>query len=58
MRFIRDCEKIIGKKVTILKSDRFNCVEDVVRKYRYVNGTHGGGLYRNVEESCQKEVGK
>ena len=41
MRFIRDCEKIIGKKVTILKSDRFNCVEDVIRKYKFINSEHG-----------------
>ena len=55
MRFIRDCEKIIGKKVTILKSDRFNCVEDVVRKYRYVNGTHGAACTGMLKKAVRKK---
>lgn len=41
LRFIHDVEKIIGKKVTILKSSEFNCVEDVVRKVRFINSKHG-----------------
>lgn len=32
LRFIKDCEKAIGKQVTILKSDEFNSVWKMLRK--------------------------
>lgn len=31
MRFIKDCEKIIGKPIEILKSSEYRCVEDCIR---------------------------
>jgi hypothetical protein len=31
MRFIKDCEKAIGKEIQIIKSGEYNCVEDCVR---------------------------
>lgn len=37
MRFIRDCEKVVGMKVEMLKSGEFNTVEEVIRKFRYIN---------------------
>ena len=40
MRFIKDCEKVLGKPITILQSEYKN-VENVIRKSRYINGTHG-----------------
>lgn len=33
MRFIRDCEKAIGKKVIVLRSKEYRCVEECVRAY-------------------------
>lgn len=30
MRFIKDCEKAIGKEIQILKSEEYSCVEDCV----------------------------
>lgn len=33
MRFIEDCEKAIGKKIQILKSSEYRCVEDCVRTF-------------------------
>lgn len=31
MRFIKDCEKAIGKHIEILKSNEYRCVEDCIR---------------------------
>lgn len=31
MRFIKDCEKAIGKPIQILKSSEYRCVEDCIR---------------------------
>lgn len=33
MRFIKDCEKVIGKPIQILKSNEYRCVEDCVRVF-------------------------
>lgn len=37
IRFIKDCETILGKEVEILKSTQYDCVEDAVR---------AGGVFR------------
>lgn len=37
MRFIKDCEKILGKEIQILKSPYRN-KENVIRQFRYING--------------------
>ena len=59
MRFIHDCEKAIGKQVTILKSDEFNTVEEVIRKYRYINSPYGapctGMLKKKVRKKWENE---
>ena len=33
IRFIKNCEKAIGKEVQILKSSEYRCVEDCVRAF-------------------------
>ena len=33
MRFIEDCEKAIGKKITVLRSTEYRNVEDCVRSF-------------------------
>lgn len=48
MRFIKDCEKVLGK-IEILKSP-YGCVENVIRAKKYINGVHGA--------SCTKELKK
>lgn len=59
LRFIHDCERAIGKKVQILKSDKFSCVADVVRKYKYINSPYGapctGMLKKNVRKHWENE---
>lgn len=40
LRFIKDCEKVLGREIEILKSP-YGCVENVLRKRRYINGSHG-----------------
>lgn len=59
MRFISDCEKVVGMKVEILKSDEFNTVEEVIRKYRYINSPYGapctGMLKKKVRKQWENE---
>ena len=55
MRFINDIEKIIGKKVTVLKSEKFGCVEDVIRKYRYINSPYGAPCTGMLKKAVRKK---
>ncbi len=42
MRFIKDCEKAIGKKITVLRSTEYRNVEDCVRTFGgYKNPANG-----------------
>lgn len=40
MRFIKDCEKALGKPVEILKSE-YVSVQNVIKTFRYVSGPYG-----------------
>ena len=55
LRFIHDCEKAIGKQVTILKSDEFNSVEEVIRKYRYINSPYGAPCTGMLKKKVRKK---
>lgn len=59
MRFIKDCEKVLDKKITILKSDEFNSVQEVIRKFRCINTPYGapctGMLKKKVRKKWENE---
>ena len=55
IRFLHDCEKIIGKEVTILKSDEFRCVEDVCRKFDFINSPHGAACTGMLKKKVRKK---
>lgn len=50
MRFIKDCEKVIGK-IEILKSP-YGCVENVIRDKKYIRGIH----YAPCTQELKKKV--
>lgn len=54
-RFICDVEKIIKKKITILKSDDFDSVEEVVRKYKYINSPYGAPCTGMLKKAVRKK---
>ena len=41
MRFVGDCEKLIGKNIEVLRSDKYEDVADVVRKTKMINSPFG-----------------
>lgn len=59
LRFVKDCQKLLGKEIEIIRSDKFNSVDDVITKQRYINGAMGAActanLKRKVRESWEKE---
>ena len=54
MRFIKDCEKKIGKPVTVLSSLFYSNVEQVCRSVRYVNGVNGAPCTRALKKQVRK----
>lgn len=55
MRFLRDCEKAIRKKITVLKSDRFNSVEEVIKKYKCIKMPHGAPCTGMLKKAVRKK---
>lgn len=54
IRFIKDCEKILGKKIEILKSP-YGSVENVIKQFRYVNGAFGAKCTEVLKKRVRKE---
>ena len=54
MRFIKDCEKILGKEIQILKSPYRN-KENVIRQFRYINGPSGAKCTEILKKRVRKE---
>lgn len=40
LRFVKDCEKLLGKEVEILKPEYGN-VQNVIKKFRFINSPYG-----------------
>lgn len=59
LRFIKDCEKVLGMNIEIIRSDDFKTVEEVCKKYKYINGPYGAKcttiLKKKVREKWEKE---
>lgn len=59
MRFIKDCEKLIGKEIEVIKSTEYHDVADVCRKLNMINSPHGaactGMLKRRVRKQWEQK---
>lgn len=54
MRFIRDCEKLLGKKVEVLRSE-YGSVESVARAMGYLNSPHGAPCTNVLKKRVRKQ---
>lgn len=55
LRFLHDCEELLGRKITILQSDRYRDVDDVISKTRYINGPGGASCTRVLKKEVRKQ---
>lgn len=55
LRFLRDCEKLLGRKITILQSDRYKDVDDVILSTRYINGPYGASCTRLLKKEVRRK---
>lgn len=54
MRFIKDCEKALGKPIQILKSE-YGSVENVIRSKVWINSPHGAACTQILKKRVRKE---
>lgn len=55
LRFLHDCEEILGKKITILQSDRYASVDDVIEKTRCINTPYGAPCTQKLKKDVRKQ---
>ena len=54
MRFLRDCEKALDKKIETLQSP-YKSVSRVIQQFRYINGVAGATCTRILKKRVRKE---
>jgi hypothetical protein len=55
LRFLEDCEKILGRNIEILQSPYFKSVDDVILGTRYINGPAGAACTRILKRQVRKQ---
>lgn len=55
LRFLYDCEKILNRKITILQSDKYKNVDDVITKTRCINTPYGAPCTRLLKKEVRKK---
>lgn len=54
MRFIMDCEKTLGKKIEVLRSE-YGSVQNVVSTFKYINGAYGAKCTDILKKRVRKQ---
>ena len=54
LRFIEECQDILGKKTEILKSP-YGSVENVIRQFRFINSPYGAKCTQILKKRVRKE---
>lgn len=59
MRFVHDCEDLLGRDIEILRSEKYSSVDDVIERKRYINGPSGAPctmeLKKRVRQKWERE---
>jgi len=57
-RFLRDCEKWFGQKITVLKSEKYRDIWDVFNQTRYLVGVAGARCTTELKKSLRQQFQK
>ena len=55
LRFLVDCEKWFGKKITILQHETLKSVEDCIRKYKFINSPNGARCTKTLKSEVREK---
>ena len=54
MRFVKDCEKALGKEIEILQS-KYKSVDNVIKQFRFINGPYGARCTDVLKKRVRKK---
>lgn len=57
-RYIKECEEWFGQKIEIVRNPKWNSVEHVLSKQRYINGPAGAPCTSRLKKDCRFELEK
>lgn len=55
LRFLYDCEKLLGRRIEKIQSDKYKDVNDVIEKNRYINGAYGASCTKWLKKQVRKD---
>lgn len=55
LRFVRDCGLFLGREIKVLQSDRYKCVEDVIRDRKMINSPGGAPCTGMLKKAVRKK---
>lgn len=56
-RFLHDCEKLLGRKITIIQSEEYKDVDDVIERTRCINTPYGAPCTERLKKTGPHAVG-
>lgn len=55
LRFLHDCEVLLGRKIEPIQSDKYKGVDDVIEKTRCINTAYGAPCTRWLKKQVRKD---
>lgn len=55
LRFLHDCEKLLGREIEIIQSDRYASVDDVIKHTKCINTVHGAPCTQKLKKEVRKQ---
>lgn len=55
LRFLHDCEKLLGQKIEIIQSDKYSGVDDVIESIHCVNTAYGAPCTKWLKKQVRKD---
>lgn len=55
LRFLHDCEKALGKEITILRSEKYDSVNEVIKQYRFINSPFGAKCTSELKKKVRQD---
>lgn len=52
---MRDCERLLGRKIDILQSDKYDSVDDVIEKTRCINTAYGAPCTKWLKKQVRRD---
>lgn len=54
LRFLEDAERILGREITVLMSEEYGSVDEVIEKSRYINSPYGAPCTRVLKRAVRR----